>query len=118
MQYRLGVLINTNEIRTAIAANLSYTAILNTVNLLNTNKIQLSTKYRSKIKEQSISLDRVQNGSGAHAASYPMGTRYPSLAVKRPGRETHHSPPSSADATEWVELYLHSPIRLHGVVLS
>jgi hypothetical protein len=29
-----------------------------------------------------------------------------------------HSPPSSAEVKEWVELYLHSPIRLHGVVLS
>jgi hypothetical protein len=40
------------------------------------------------------------------------------LGVKRPGRETDHSPPSSAEIKEWVELYLHFPIRLHGVVLS
>jgi hypothetical protein len=32
-----------------------------------------------------------------------------SLAVKRPGREADHSP--------GMELYLHSPIRLHGAVL-
>jgi hypothetical protein len=32
-------------------------------------------------------------------------------------READHSPPSSAEVKEWVELYLHSPIRLHGVVL-
>jgi hypothetical protein len=38
--------------------------------------------------------------------------------VKRPGREADHSPPSSADVKEWVDLYLHSPIRLHGLVLS
>jgi hypothetical protein len=25
------------------------------------------------------------------------------------GRETDHSPPSSAEVKEWVELYLHSP---------
>jgi hypothetical protein len=25
------------------------------------------------------------------------------------GREAHHSPPSSAEVKEWVELYLHSP---------
>jgi hypothetical protein len=31
-----------------------------------------------------------------------------SLGVKRPGREADHSPPSSAEAKEWVELYLHS----------
>jgi hypothetical protein len=41
-----------------------------------------------------------------------------SLGVKRPGREADHSPPFSAEVKEWVELYLHSPIRLHGVVLS
>jgi hypothetical protein len=41
-----------------------------------------------------------------------------SLGVKRPGREADHSPPSSADVQECAELYLHSPIRLHGVVLS
>jgi hypothetical protein len=31
------------------------------------------------------------------------------LAVKRPGREADHSPPSSAKVTECVELCLHSP---------
>jgi hypothetical protein len=41
-----------------------------------------------------------------------------SLEVKRPGRETDHSPPSSAEVKECVELYFHSPIRLHGVVHS
>jgi hypothetical protein len=48
---------------------------------------------------------RVQTGSGAHPASYPMGTRgsFP------PGREADHSPPSNAKVKEWVELYLHSP---------
>jgi hypothetical protein len=41
-----------------------------------------------------------------------------SLGVKRPGREADHSPPSSAEVEEYVELYLHSSLRLHGVVLS
>jgi hypothetical protein len=61
---------------------------------------------------------RVQNGSGAHRTSYPMGTKGTSLGVKRPRGEADHSPPSSAEVKEWVKLYLHSPIRLHGVVLS
>jgi hypothetical protein len=39
------------------------------------------------------------------------------LGVKRPGREADNSP-SSAEVKECVDLYLHSPIRLHGVVLS
>jgi hypothetical protein len=51
----------------------------------------------------------VQNGSGAHPASYPMGTRGTSLGIKRPGREADHSPPSSAKVKECVELHLHSP---------
>jgi hypothetical protein len=41
-----------------------------------------------------------------------------SLELKQPEREADHSPPSSAEIKEFVELYLHSPIRLHGVVLS
>jgi hypothetical protein len=41
-----------------------------------------------------------------------------SLEVKQPGFEADHSPPSSAEVKECVELYLHSPIRLHGVLLS
>jgi hypothetical protein len=41
-----------------------------------------------------------------------------SLGVKRTVREAHHSPPSSAEVKECVELYLHFPIHLHGVVLS
>jgi hypothetical protein len=32
-----------------------------------------------------------------------------SLGVKRHGREADHSPTSSAEVKEWVELYLHSP---------
>jgi len=31
-----------------------------------------------------------------------------SLGVKRLGREADHSPPSSAEVKEWVEIYLHS----------
>jgi hypothetical protein len=44
---------------------------------------------------------RVQNSSGDHPASYPMGTE-----VKRQGREADHSPPSSVEVKERVELYL------------
>jgi hypothetical protein len=46
-----------------------------------------------------------------------LGPTYPihwvpdafSLGVKRPGREADHSPPSSAEVKECVELYLHFP---------
>jgi hypothetical protein len=39
-----------------------------------------------------------------------------SLRVKRPGREADNSLPSSAEVKECVQLDLHSPIRLHGLV--
>jgi hypothetical protein len=40
----------------------------------------------------------VQTGSGAHPASYPVGTGGPFLGGKaRPGRDADHSPPSSAE---------------------
>jgi hypothetical protein len=37
------------------------------------------------------------SGSGAHTASYPVGTGGWLPGVKRPGREADHSPPSSAE---------------------
>jgi hypothetical protein len=40
------------------------------------------------------------------------------LGVKRRELEADHSPPSSGDVKECVELYLHSPVCLHGVVLN
>jgi hypothetical protein len=60
----------------------------------------------------------VQNGSGAHPASYPVGTRVSlSLGVKQVGYETDHSPPSSAEVKNaWS--YTPTPlICLHGVLL-
>jgi len=35
-----------------------------------------------------------------------------------PGGKADHSPPSSAEVKECVELHLHSPVYIHGVVLS
>jgi hypothetical protein len=52
---------------------------------------------------------RVQNVSGTHPASYPMGIGGFSLLVKRPGREADHSPSSSTEVKECVDLYLDSP---------
>jgi hypothetical protein len=47
-----------------------------------------------------LDIHRVQTGSGAHPASYPMRTRDLSLGAKRPRREADHSPPSSAEVKE------------------
>jgi hypothetical protein len=55
-----------------------------------------------------VSLRHVQTGSGTHPASYPMVPGSLSLGVKRSVREADHSPPSSAEVKERVELYLHS----------
>jgi hypothetical protein len=52
---------------------------------------------------------RVQTGSEAHPASYPLGIRVSFPGVKRPGREADNLPPSSAEVKVCVELYLHSP---------
>jgi hypothetical protein len=41
-----------------------------------------------------------------------------SLGIRRPGREAHHSPPSSAEAKNAWTYTSTPPIRLHGVVLS
>jgi len=41
-----------------------------------------------------------------------------SLGIKRPAREANQSPQSSAEVKECVELHHHSPMHLHGVVLS
>jgi hypothetical protein len=58
----------------------------------------------------------VQTGSEAHAASYPMGTEGTFPGGKaRPGRDADHSPPSSVEVKYEQELYILSPMRLHGV---
>jgi hypothetical protein len=43
------------------------------------------------------------------SVSYPMGTRGSFPGGKAPGCEADHSPPSSAEVKEWVDLYLNSP---------
>jgi len=61
---------------------------------------------------------RIQNGSGPHPVSNPMGTRGLSLGVKRPRCEADHLPPSSAEVKNAWTYDSTPPICLHGVVLS
>jgi hypothetical protein len=41
-----------------------------------------------------------------------------SPGMQWPGREADQSSPSSAEVKKYVDLYTHSPIRLHGTVLN
>jgi hypothetical protein len=58
-----------------------------------------------------------EDGSGAHSAFYSMGTGDSFLGVKRLGRESGHSSPSSADVqNDWsytssLSIYLHGVYR-------
>jgi hypothetical protein len=55
----------------------------------------------NRLAEVSLRLDhRVQTGSGAHPASYPMVTKSSFPRVKRPEREADHSTPPSAEVKE------------------
>jgi hypothetical protein len=65
-----------------------------------------------------FSLHRVQNGSGAHPASYPMGTRGSFPGGKAAGAWSLPLTSIWCRGEECVELYLTPPIRLHGMVLS
>jgi hypothetical protein len=61
------------------------------------------SRVRSPTGAENFSLHhRVQNECVTHPVSYPMG-------VKRPWLEADHSPPSSAEVKERMELYLHFP---------
>jgi hypothetical protein len=75
-----------------------------------------TTGVRFPARPETFSLHQI--GSGAHPASYPVGTGDNSLELKLPEHEARHSLPFSAGGQEYVELYLHSPIRLRGLVLS
>jgi hypothetical protein len=48
-------------------------------------------------------LHVVQTGSGAHRASYPIGTVDSFPGIKRQGPEADHSPPASAEVKKmWI----------------
>jgi hypothetical protein len=60
---------------------------------------------------------RVWTGSGAHTASYPMGTGGSYRGVKRLGHEGDHSPPPTTEARNAWRYTSKSPKCLHGVGL-
>jgi hypothetical protein len=70
-----------------------------------------TTGFRSPTEAENFSSSPcVQTGSGAHLTSCTMGTGGPFPEGKaRPGRDADHSPPSSAEVKNELELYLLSP---------
>jgi hypothetical protein len=68
------------------------------------------SRFRFSAGAGNFSLHRgIRNGSGTHPASYPVGNKGSFPGVKRPWFEADHSPPSSAEVKESMELYIHSP---------
>jgi len=57
-------------------------------------------------------LHRVQTGSEAHPASYPMAIGAISPRIKRPVREADHSAPSRTKVKKCVEVYVFMAWRL------
>jgi hypothetical protein len=58
----------------------------------------------------------IQTGSGAHPASYPVGTGAPFPGGKaRPGRDADHLPPSSAEVKNERSYTSSPPMCLHGM---
>jgi hypothetical protein len=70
----------------------------------------------------SSSPGRVKNFLFSKFSRPALGSTQPPIqwvpGVKRPGRETDHSFPANAEVEENEDLYIHSPIRLHGVMLN
>jgi hypothetical protein len=76
---------------------------------------EIEVRSPAEVKDFSSNLC-VQTGSGAHPASCTMGTGGPFPGAKaRPGRDTDHSPPSSAKVMNEQELYILSSLSLHSV---
>jgi hypothetical protein len=71
---------------------------------------------------RSSSCGRVKNYLFSTSSIPDLGPTQPSIqwvpGIKRQGREADHSSPTSAEVKKTWMLYIHSPIRLHGVALN
>jgi hypothetical protein len=72
-------------------------------------------QFPAQAKDFSVSL-HVQSSSGAHPASYPLGTGSSFPRCKAAGHKYDHSPSSNAKVKSGA--ILSHPICLHGLVLS
>jgi hypothetical protein len=68
------------------------------------------SEFESRWGQEFSLIHVIQTGSGAHPASYPMGTGALPPGVKRPKREADHSPPNSVEVKKtWV--YTSTPLK-------
>jgi hypothetical protein len=81
--------------------------------------------WAGQLRGQNSSPSRVKNFVFSTLSRPALGSTQPpiqwvwgtlSLGVKWPGCEADHSSPTSAKVKKNVNLYIHSPIHLHGVV--
>jgi hypothetical protein len=93
--YRNGVILATFDVLyTSVHSRVSSGSIVSDYGLDNR---AIGVRSPAEAKDFSSNLC-VQTGSGAHPASCTMGTGSPLPGAKaRPGRDTVHSPPSSAE---------------------
>jgi len=66
------------------------------------------------MKFESLLLGSQASATGLYAETVDTVSSLSPVSL----RSADHSPPSSPEVKEWVELYLHSPNTPYGVVLS
>jgi hypothetical protein len=73
------------------------------VHLLTTGWTAEGSECESWEMQEFSLLHSAQTGSGAHPASYPMDTGDSFPGSKPPGRDAHHSPPTSVEVKNtWI----------------
>jgi hypothetical protein len=75
-------------------------------------------EFESRCGQEFSFLNIVQTGSSVHQNLYLMGTGGSFPGVKRPERDADHSTSNWCKSQEIVGLYIHSSVRLHGILLS
>jgi hypothetical protein len=85
------------------------------------NVVDIATGYGMDDRGVGVRV-AVKNFLSPTSSRSTLGSTQPPIllspGVKRPGCEADHSPPASAEIKKSVDIYIHYPIRLHGVVLN
>jgi hypothetical protein len=76
------------------------------------------SEFKSRYGQEFSFLKVVQTGSGVDPISYPMGTGGSFHGGKAAGAWSQQLTSSQCRGQENVDLYIHSPICHHGVVLN